>query len=72
MPSPSPALCAPCHAGISTGLCANADTDNGEVGGLVVEIQLRFEGLALHVQVEQGGWGWNRRLRSKAILQKLL
>lgn len=24
-----------------------------------MEIQLRFEGLALHVQVGQGGWGWD-------------
>lgn len=39
------------HAGIQAELCSDATAEGRELGGLEVEVQLRFEGLALHVQV---------------------
>ncbi len=45
------------HAGIPADLCADAAADGGELAGLEVEVQLRFEGLALHVQVGAGQLG---------------
>ncbi|KAI7838354.1 hypothetical protein COHA_007922 [Chlorella ohadii] len=37
-------------AGIPADLCADAAADGGELAGLEVEVQLQFEGLALHLQ----------------------